>query len=413
MSKILCITCNGMKTTNSNGRSLMNLFYNVKKEDLLVFYTSNDISDYENCSSYYRVTDNEIIKTLLGKKVGRIVSSKETNKEKTGNIYKYSKNNRRNPVIRYIRQKLWGLNLWQNREFWKWIDDFTPDVILLYSGNNAFLDKIAWQISDRYSIPIVLFNCENYYLQKLKFNSFFGKLNRNFCDRIFEKTMSKAKGIIYNTDKLKNAYDIIFPKTNSIVCYQPASNFKISKNKNNQISYLGNISDYRLPGLIEISNILKEKGEKLHLYGGCKKDVEEKIKSEDNIIYYGLVSYEECCKAMTESKLLVHCDSMNDINNQFAFAFSTKVGDSLASGVPFFVYGPKNCAVTEYLTDKNCAFVCTDKNELKEKLFEALDNETLREKKVKTALKIADENHNIEKNSKKFLNFINEIIKNN
>lgn len=410
MSKILCIACNGMKTTNSNGRSLMNLFYNIKKEDLQVFYTSNDISDYENCSSYFRVTDNDIVKSLFCRKVGKIISPKSENEERTGNIYNYSKKNRRNPAIRYIRQKLWGLNLWQNRNFRKWIDDFKPDAVLLFSGNNAFLDKIAWQIADKYNIPIVLFNCENYYLQKLKSNSFFGKLNRNFCDRVFEKTMSKAKGIIYNTDKLKNAYDRIFPETNSIVCYQPATEFINTEISNNQISYVGNISDYRIKGLSEIADILGRKEIKLHLYGSCKPEVKAQIDKNINIIYHGFISYTECKKVMTESRLLIHTDTFEDRTGQFDYAFSGKIGDCLACGTPLFAYGPSNSAAIEYLSHNKCAMVCTDKKDLKNKLFDIIDNEDLRKYYVNNALKIAEENHSIEKISLKFNNFISEII---
>lgn len=410
MSRILCVCFNGLKSSNSNGRTLQNLLYSVKKEDLAVFYCSNDISDYSECSSYYRVTDSDLIKSLCGKKVGKIIKPTEVENNNKGSIYNYSKQNRRNQAIRYFRQKLWGLNLWQNNNFWKCIENFKPEVILLFSGNNAFLDKIAWQISKKYNIPIVLFNCESYYLQKLKYNTFFGRINRHFCDRVFKKTMSKVSGVIYNTEKLQKDYDKIFPNKNSIVFYQPSTKLTISQNKNNQISYLGNISDYRIKGLVEIANILASFGEKLHLYGACTNDVLDIIKSNNNIIYHGLVDYNECCKIMVESKLLIHTDPLFDKTGQFIYAFSGKIGDCLVSGVPLFLYGPENCAITEYLQENNCAFVCTKKENLKETLYNAIYNNELREAFVKKALEINSKNHNIDNNSKKVKEFIECII---
>jgi len=89
MSKILCICFNGLKTSNSNGRTLQSLFYKLNKEDLAVFYCSNDVSDYKECFSYYRVTDSEIVKSLFGKKVGKIINPNDVENNTNNSIDNY------------------------------------------------------------------------------------------------------------------------------------------------------------------------------------------------------------------------------------------------------------------------------------------------------------------------------------
>lgn len=415
--RVLVISFNCFLTTNSNGRTLMKLFENYPSEYLRQFYMSSDIPDYKNCSSYYRVTDEEAMKAFLGKKVGRVILPSEKKKSSFGKVYTYTKKNRDNQMLRYLRQKVWETGRWENKEFYQWIEEFGPEVIVLFSGNNAFIDKIAMKISKKYAIPIILYNCEDYFLKSPKNRKVFTIINKVHCDRVFKKTAQKVAGVIYNCEKLKQSYSEYFDTSGSIVLMNSANaafeNIENADLSGDGVVYLGNVSVGREYSLCEIADVLGERGMKLDVYGNISLSADkQKLLSNKNVSYHGCVSYEECCHIMQSSKLLIHCESfaknrMRDIKH----AFSTKIADSLASGICLFVYAPENIALTDYIGKTQSAVLVTHREELRKKLFEALDSEELRKHTVERALKIVKQNHSQKRTSELFVQFLCNVIK--
>ena len=96
-----------------------------------------------------------------------------------------------------------------------------------------------------------------------------------------------------------------------------------------------------------------------------------------------------------------------DIKERTRYSMSTKIGESLGSGVCMFAYGPDDISSMEYLIENNVACVVTKKEDLHEKLEEILNSEELRRKYITNALKLASERHNYETNTQLFY----EIIK--
>ena len=75
-------------------------------------------------------------------------------------------------------------------------------------------------------------------------------------------------------------------------------------------------------------------------------------------------------------------------------SISTKIADSLASGICLFAYGPKEVASIEYLIDNECAVVCVDKEKLKATLINIFVDKELRDKCINNAIQTAERNHN-------------------
>ncbi len=106
---------------------------------------------------------------------------------------------------------------------------------------------------------------------------------------------------------------------------------------------------------------------------------------------------------MKHARLLVHTESFKKKDKVLIEnAFSTKIPDSLASGVLFFIYGPEHAGFAPYFAKHSDAvYFTTDRNKLDEELKEALLNQKSRKSKVLKALELAKEEHNREKNSKR------------
>ena len=152
-------------------------------------------------------------------------------------------------------------------------------------------------------------------------------------------------------------------------------------------------SDYRLDVYGNIPNDEVKKG-----FEGCK-----------GIRYKGFISYSEVLEIMKKSDLIVHAEAFDEFSKwDLRYAFTTKIADALSCGTCFFVYAPDGLACTEYLKDNNCACVVTDKTKLKKELQSILYNKALRNEYAGRAHKIAEKNHNSEKNCSRFQEILKE-----
>ena len=68
--RVLVISNNCFSKTDSNGRTLGNFFVGWPKDRLAQFYIQNASPDFEVCENYFRVTDGQAVKALLGKAAG-------------------------------------------------------------------------------------------------------------------------------------------------------------------------------------------------------------------------------------------------------------------------------------------------------------------------------------------------------
>lgn len=413
--RVLVISYNSFLSTNANGRTLMNLFANWDPNCIAQLYMSNDYPDFSVCNNYYRITDMDALKSVFFQhnNSGKIDISKKGHSNISA-ISKVAKEKRTNKTIRLLRQYIWLFNHCLTDEFYNWIDDFSPQIVLLFSGNNAFIDKIAWKVIKKYRVPLVLYNCEDYYLKPKEWQGLNANILRKHCDKVFEATMRKASGIIYNSDTLLKSYNEKFPNQNAITLYNPADLFFYNKNfkkENNTVAYLGNIGMGRDESLCEIADVLSHQGIKLHVYGPLiGENAANRIINDMNIEYHGSVSYEECKSVMATTDILVHAESFKlGADQHLKHAFSTKIADSLASGACLFVYAPKNIALTDYLINCNAAVVASTHKEMEKKLTQLINDDSFKVSYIKNAQYIVRQNHTSQEITNRFLQFITMI----
>ena len=104
---------------------------------------------------------------------------------------------------------------------------------------------------------------------------------------------------------------------------------------------------------------------------------------------------------------MIHVESMKPYYvRDIKYGFSTKIADSLASGVPFFVYESSELTSVQYLSENKCAIIATDEKQLVDKLKCALFDEKARSLCITNAHQIATMNHSQEKNKKGFMRLL-------
>lgn len=413
--KVLVISNDCLSNSTSNGRTLKNFFISWPKSNIAQFCIHYNHPDYNVCNNYYVVSDRDALNSFLMKKKKNKLLVKETSESHNTKS--------RNALTMSIRNFVWNSKRWLTKDFYNWLYDYKPEVIVLQVGDSPFMFNIAMLISKKMGIPIVVYNSESYFFKKYDYfksnliSKMFYPLFFYNLRHQYKKLMNKCSHVIYSCKTLEDEYNKIF-NVKSITLYTttelgillhiPSNKFKIS--------YIGNLGLDRHKSLIEIANILQELSIDLTIdvYGKIPNNyVEKELKMCKGINICGFIDYKDVINVMQSSDLLLHIESFEKFYvKDLKYAFSTKIADCLGSGIPFLLYAPKELACTKYLVTNNCAHVAINKNELKKTLVNIINDSSYRNKYHFKAIEIASINHNKRSNFLKFKSILLDSIKN-
>ena len=411
--KVLVISNNSFSLSNSNGRTLGNLFEGWPKSDLAQFCVIAQDPNWDLCENYYCLEDKTVLRSFIickkavGRKLYNLDSKQafDTRRARIGkkNLYKVA-----------VRELFWSGKRWCSKEFQDWLDEFNPDQIVFQFGDSLFMFNIALYIATSRSIPLIIYNTEGYYFfprnwhRRSLCDGWLFKLYRNAYRKKVETIMQIASHCVYLNDKLKDDYDKVF-NTESSVIFNSSS---ISKSEEPlfpidipRISYLGNLGLDRDTALIEIGALLQEINPdySIEIYGGADDKMKERFEAAPGVNYKGLVSYEEVKDVISNSDILFHVETEKGYKErQLQYAFSTKIADSLASGRCFIVYAPRYLACSQYVINNKCGWVATNKKELRDVIHQVLNEGEIRIATINKALEVASQNHNLTQNASKF-----------
>ena len=74
------------------------------------------------------------------------------------------------------------------------------------------------------------------------------------------------------------------------------------------------------------------------------------------------------------------------------------------------LYAPQNLACTQYLIKNQGAYVITENDNLEKSIKYILENDELRKQYAQAGLKVARDNHNLDKNLEKFREIIENVV---
>lgn len=412
-TKVLVISNNCFSLSNSNGRTLGNLFTGWPKQDLAQFCVIAQDPNWELCDNYYCLEDKTVLKSFIKckKAVGRRLLNQQAN-----NSYntKRASIGRKTLYKVAVRELIWSGRRWYSEQLKQWLDDFNPDQIVFQLGDSIFMFEIALFIAKTRNLPLVIYNTEGYYFfprnwhQKACGDTLLFSLYKRKYKKKVESMMQQASHCIYLNDKLKADYDKVF-NVQSTVIYNSCSILKsdepLFSNDSPRISYLGNLGLDRDSALIEIGSVLQELNQaySIDVYGGADENMQQRFNAAHGVNYKGLVSYDEVKRVIAQSDILFHVETEKGYHErQLQYAFTTKIADSLASGRCFIVYAPKQLACSQYVINNKCGWVATNKEELREVVSSVLNDEIRRTDTLTKAVQIAAKNHNLIKNASKF-----------
>ena len=166
--------------------------------------------------------------------------------------------------------------------------------------------------------------------------------------------------------------------------------------------YAGNIRLGRNDSLVDIGNALQKISKEYCVDVYSTEQNEEflkDLKGCPGVRFHGSVPYVEIMKLTSECdiSIIVEGFEKKDVDTT-RYSLSTKAADAIASGSNIFVYGSKECGVIEYMESTGCSMVCSNKEELVDKLKELIYNKILQKKLYDRAIEVDIEDHDKEKN---------------
>jgi len=408
--KVLIISHNPMSTKHSIGKTLLSLFSEFKREELCQLYIHTGLPERDVCSSFFRVTDKDVLRGVVTRKVaGKTVEAtlpEEAPQEVRTEFYKKTYGNAKNrqPHRELLRDLMWALSPWYNKKLRDWVAQEKPTCIFAAIGSGTFLYKMALKIAKDFNLPLFTYVCDDFYSLKTP-RTLLGPLWKANIVRQTKKLLGRSAAIVSICQELSDYYQQEFNRpahtvmtgTNYQVAQAPAVREEVKT-----IRYFGKVTLNRYKSIADICRAIDrlnaQQGQHYAVEIFCGEPDRETTAEFADIQcakFCGFISGQEFENTFFSSHALLHIEAFDAPSvDRAKYSVSTKIADSLASGIPFFAYGPREVASIGHLLRHQCAVVATAKEELPEKLTELFTDSRLRatlgEKQLQTAAQYHD-----------------------
>ncbi len=400
LPRVLVISNTALKRSNSNGLSILNILSAIPADNIASFYIQNTFPDKGAAATHFRLTDSEKIHGFFFSwNNGTVINDADIlDSERQIDVQDASVKGKESFFKHDVRDFVWKYGRWNKKKLYAWVDQFKPNVILFMNGRSPFMFGITRDLAKRFNLPVVYFTSEDEYWHPAT----------NFWDRILRKKLKRAtldlnayvRHVIAFHQKLGKMYEDEFHLPVTVV--MPSTSVKpVEKvNKNGNLLYAGNLKPYRYESLIDISKALREVDPR-RVIDVYSNDIDDDIRCHlvgyKNIALHEAVSRDELETVRNKASVLLHFESFSQkakplIQN----AFSSKIADCLALGIPFLTYAPPWCGFVPYFQQHQDS-ICYIGNaaSLTRGLEVVLSDLELRTIMRKSSIQLASHCHNI------------------
>lgn len=408
--KVLIISHNPMSHKHSIGKTLLSLFSEFKKEELCQLYIHTGIPDSDVCSSFFQVTDKDVLKGFCTRNVhGKVVSAvaeEDVSENALTGLYEklYSSSKKRNPDRELLRDLMWKFSPWYNKKMKLWIEEQKPTCIFVAIGSGKFLYEMAIRISLDYSIPLFTYVCDDFYSMEAP-STISGRLWKKMLILKTKELMDKTSVIVSICDELSDYYSKEFQLP--AVTIMTGTNYTIATQTRNQnevstLRYFGKLSLNRYKSMADLCRVIDEinfksgKSYSVEIYcGGVDDEIRDAFEGIASAKFFDFISGQIFKDTFLKTDVLIHVEAFDaESIDRVKYSVSTKIADSLASGIPLVAYAPENVASMQHLLRNQCAFAATSKSELREQLDLLFASQERRIEISENAIKTAGKYHN-------------------
>ena len=207
----------------------------------------------------------------------------------------------------FVRDTIWKLSSWKNRELLKWLDRTGADVIFFAPGDGAFIYRIADEIARYLNKPLIMVCMDDFFINNRNKKEILGGIRQKNFMRVVNKTAKDCDMIFTICDEMNDAYGKLFEKKClTLHTVAERKNVQLAQTARH-VSYIGNLKCGRYKTLIDIGKALSELRDEnvpnvIDVYSGTREfDCIEPLKKAPGINFCGEISAE----SVLEVKLCV------------------------------------------------------------------------------------------------------------
>jgi hypothetical protein len=417
-NKILIVSHNCFSKVSNNGKTLESIFSTFSKDEIAqLFFNDDSTIDFEYCSNYFKITDLNVLISLLSFKsiCGENISKTNLkNKKNSNKLFSYSFKSK-TVIFSILRDLLWSSGKWKSPNLFEWINNFNPDIIFFVGGNYEFSHNIAYHLSVQYNRPLVSYFTDDYVLNP-QCRNIVERYQRSRMVKYFSKTIEHSSMCFAIGYDMANEYSMYFkkiflPLMNSVERedYIPYLNNR----KVLVISYFGGLHLNRWQMIIRLARVINGAVINIYTIDIPSDDILLEFQKY-NIVYKGTVEGDYLKNEIIKSDVLLHVESDDKYYRSLTkLSVSTKIPEYLISGRLVLGFGPMEVASMRLLEAYNIGIVISSSitdNELKLELDKVISNYLTRYKIGLNGYEYAIENFDKSKNSYFFKTNIKKLI---
>jgi glycosyltransferase involved in cell wall biosynthesis len=391
--RILIISHNPLSDVQNNGKTMASFFENWPTSSVAQLFFTPEEPTFRVSETFFRVTDLDVLRKRFGLK-GMLEG--EVSDESQSNTVVQIDALRRNPLFKvavhmffsrngfslFLRSFFWRNEKWKSPKLDAWLHSFSPQLIFFQSSNCTFAFDVVTQISEEFSIPIIMQTTDDYVSKRIGLRFLFDRIYTKQLERTYKKMQAQAHAVIAISKKMAEEYRERFGG-NYVVAMNSVDKSneleKIDSGPPYTLVYAGNLGLNRWKNLLKLGNSLTVMSSKYGIQANLRiyslneptSRASKAFGRCSNLTFEGAVGAEELTQILSGADMQVHVESFDSKNIATTrLSISTKIPEYLASGTPILAIGPRSVASIDYLASSKSALVV-------EKLDENLLAETL------------------------------------
>lgn len=419
MNKSILIISRGFKS--GDAITTLNLFSKWPHKNLFCASLTN--SEFrDRFEGFYFIGDKEIKYSFPFNYISKPQKSNCESSNETINIAQNTNSSKKSLYQRWIRPTLQWLDLYENRleinlskEFTKWIETISPSMIYTSIGDIAMANFIIKIHKHFPQIKIVTHGFDNWINPSYNiWNSTFHRLN---AEKLLRKILSFSAARFTSSEMMAKDYARQYGF--SFKCFPnpveiPDASIEVKKKIIPNIIFIGKIGWHNAVSIKIMAKVVSEinnSGTRVDFDLYTSTSVQELTQHlgvlPETTVVHSAVPNNQIANILSSAHLLFLPISITRQTQKFTqYSMSTKMGEYLSTGTPMIYMGPPKIAMTEFLKDKDCAYVITENNinKLKKTILEGLNSQ-----KNNRSIEIANQFFNkevISTNFKKELEYI-------
>lgn len=390
--RTLIISANSLSTQTNNGKMVASFFKSYPPENVAQVYTWPEYPDSSLCSSYYRITDQEMMFSWLGRIPGQRVKCCSVQRDVSQPTI-FRKRIKNWPVLRLVRDIIWLNPHWKNPDFMRWLDKFAPEVVLFLGLNNPTMYRMAEWVADRFNASVIVYITDDYFLPRRSFSLAY-QIRRKWLESSMRRLLHREHTELLTVNRyMTEMYRNFFGKEGKEIfnAVSVPENVKVKRNPEGPlcVSYIGNLANNRTSTLQEFCKILIDYPNKelfrfqIFTREEFSDKQLQKLTLPPYVCHCGALDADGVALQLKKSDVLMHMESFGYNNRRDTLlSLSTKLMEYLAAARPILMIGPPEIGSTRFLREntpnlvadtlsRKCIYATLDRlldNQLREKI---------------------------------------------